>query len=495
MKKLSRRALLLGVGGVAGFTASGKLRTTLPTLAGTESLKVPSGPAMLNDASGLSATPIHKHIISSDSYSDRLLETVRAAMTEATESNRPLNVGAARHSMGGQAIARDGIAMTLNNGAVELDTANSLYRVHAGARWSQVITALDASGWSPVIMQSNNDFGVAATFSVNAHGWPVPFGPMASSVRAIRMVLPNGELVECSREKNSDLFKHAMGGYGLMGVITDLDIKMVRNSRLAPTFKKMPAKNIAGAFESAIEDPAVTMAYGRLNVERATFFEQALLVTYRETEDQLNLPEATSASFKASYASKVYRAQMGNERMKSFRWWNETVVGPKLGTGEVTRNALMNGSVDIIANRNPNRTFILHEYFIGFDRFNDFLQLCRDVIPKSFQEFLNVTLRYIAADKESVLSYAPVPRLAAVMSFSQEMTKRAEADMQRMTRELIDAVLAIEGTYYLPYRPHATVAQFSTAYSRGSEFAAFKRDNDRGLLLRNNLWDTYLNKL
>ena len=41
------------------------------------------------------------------------------------------------------------------------------YRVEAGARWSQVIRALDPLGFSPAVMQSNHDFGAAATLSVS----------------------------------------------------------------------------------------------------------------------------------------------------------------------------------------------------------------------------------------------------------------------------------------------------------------------------------------
>jgi FAD/FMN-containing dehydrogenase len=88
-----------------------------------------------------------------------------------------------------------------------------------------------------------------------------------------------------------------------------------------------------------------------------------------------------------------------------------------------------------------------------------------------------------------------VPRIAAVMLFSQEMTTRAEADMARMTQGLIDAVLGIGGSYYLPYRLHATDAQFQRAYPRAAEFAAFKRQVDPGLIFRNALWDRYLEAL
>ena len=81
------------------------------------------------------------------------------------------------------------------------------------------------------------------------------------------------------------------------------------------------------------------------------------------------------------------------------------------------------------------------------------------------------------------------------MSFSQELTARSEADMRRMTQELIDGVISIGGTYYLPYRPHARQDQFTLAYPRASEFAAAKRAMDPDLLLRNNLWDSYFEAL
>lgn len=424
-----------------------------------------------------------------------LINLIRLELTQAKADGRPLNVGAARHSMGGQAIPRDGTAITFDNGAIELDADNQTYRAHAGARWSHVIAALDPAGWSPKVMQSNHDFGVAATYSVNAHGWPVPHGPMGSTVRSLRMVLPSGDLVTCSPTKNADLFNHAMGGYGLIGIIVDMDVEMVKNTRLSPTFDVMAASEFAAAFQKAVDDPAVTMAYGRLNVERETFFENALLITYRETDDQSDLPSASGSGWMSKAASRIYRAQLGSEAFKSFRWWNETRVGPMLGAGDVTRNSLINEPVVTLDDRNPDRTDILHEYFVGFDAFDGFLDACREVIPASYQEFLNVTLRYVAQDDQSTLSFAPVPRIAAVMSFSQELTHRAEADMARMTRALIDRIVDIGGAYYLPYRPHATVDQLAGAYRNATTFVQAKRVLDPDLVLRNNLWDTYLRQL
>lgn len=495
LTKISRRAALLGGGAVVGGLLTRSFSASNPTLDGTQFLK-PSGAAKtLNDASELSETPIFRHIVISDDPGEQLVAAIRDELNEARTNRRPVNVSAARHSMGGQAIPRDGHAITFDNGLVEPDPANRMMRVHAGARWSDVIATTDPIAMGPRVMQSNNDFGIAATFCVNAHGWPVKEGPMGSTVRSFQMVLPDGSLVTCSRTENEDLFGMTMGGYGLTGIITQMDVDLAQNQHLEPSFEEMPAEVFGERFIEALADDTVKMAYGRLSVNRAAFMSGALLVTYRPTSDQTDLPVASGSGTFARIASRIYRAQLGNERMKSLRWWFETELATSLASGPVTRNSLINEPVVTLDDRNPDRTDILHEYFVSPERFADFVSLCRTVIPGSYQEFLNVTLRFVDADSESWLNYATTPRIAAVMSFSQEMTSRAEADMRRMTQELIEGVIAIGGTYYLPYRPHAREDQLVRAYARAPEFAAAKRVLDPDLLMRNNLWDSYLRAL
>ncbi|GFE48993.1 FAD-binding protein [Roseobacter cerasinus] len=495
MKTFGRRAVLLGSGAVIGAVAARSFDTDLTRIAPRILTETPTGETILNDASELSATPVHKHIVMSEDPGAALIDRLRAEMAEARAEGRPMNIGAARHSMGGQAIPRDGHAITFDNGFVEIDSAARSYRTHAGARWSQVIAELDPAGLSPQVMQSNHDFGVAATFCVNAHGWAVPFGPMGATVQAIDLLLPDGELLRCSRTENPELFAMSMGGYGLTGAIIAMEVAAEPNLRLDPSFDIMPAEAFGEAFARAVYDPQVNMAYGRLNVDHDTFFEEAFMVTYRPSADQSDLPPASGSGWVSKLASRVYRAQLGSEAGRKLRWTFETDLGPMVGGGASTRNSLINEPVVTLDDRNPQRVDILHEYFVAPARFPEFLQICREIIPASYQEFLNVTLRYIDTDAESWLSYASEPRIAAVMSFSQEKTARGEADMQRMTRALVGAITEIGGSYYLPYRPHPTVVQLSAAYPRAAEFAQAKRRLDPGLLFRSNLWNSYLERL
>ena len=79
-------------------------------------------------------------------------------------------------------------------------------------------------------MQSINIFSVGGTLSVNAHGIDPAPGPIAPAVRKLRVMLSEGSTVAASPEENEELFRHPLGGYGLFGVILDVDLDAVSNT-------------------------------------------------------------------------------------------------------------------------------------------------------------------------------------------------------------------------------------------------------------------------
>jgi FAD/FMN-containing dehydrogenase len=447
---------------------------------------------VLNDASRLNPTPLHRHWIVGADESAEFIAKLRVELKTAAAARRPVAVGAARHSMGGQSLPRDGTAITFAINEITPDTTAKAYQVHAGTRWNQVVPALDKIGFSPAVMQSNADFGVASTFSVNAHGWPVPYGPFGSTVRRVELMLADGSIVSCSRTENTELFRLAMGGYGLFGIILKLEVDMVPNLLLQPRFDLLPVAQFAERFVSAANDPEVRMLYGRLSVANQGFFDQSMLVSYRASANPSGkLPPVTETGFASTLSSRIYRGQVGSEVGKKTRWFAETVAGPKATSGIATRNSLMNEPVSNLPNYDKSRTDILHEYFVPPDKFPEFVRACQDLIPKSGQDLLNITLRYVAADDTSILAFAPTARIAGVMSFTQEMTPEGESGMLRLTEALIERVAALGGSFYLPYRLHARSDQVTSVYANSQRFVARKRHYDPGQLFQNAMWSRY----
>jgi FAD/FMN-containing dehydrogenase len=312
-------------------------------------------------------------------------------------------------------------------------------------------------------------------------------------VRRFRIMLADGSVVTCSAAENAELFRLAVGGYGLFGIVIDAELAMAENSLLNPRSELIKADAFAPRFVARANDASIRMLYGRLSVAREGFLREALLVAYAHAPRQpVRLPSPKNSSAFALVSREIFRAQIGSERGKRARWMAETRLMPKVGEVALTRNTLLNEPVAALADRDSSRTDILHEYFVAPDRFHDFLAACREIVPAHKQDLLNVTLRYVDADKSSVLTYAPQPRIAAVMLFVQKRTAEADNDMRAMTVRLIDRTLAIGGSYYLPYRLHATRQQLRAAYPRVDEFVTAKRRYDPQLRFRNALWDTYL---
>jgi FAD/FMN-containing dehydrogenase len=448
-------------------------------------------PLVLNDASRLDPTPVKRNWRPPADDSG-FIDGLRRELREATRAGRPVAVAGARHSMGGQSLARDGTAITLDTGWRAPDVARGVYRARAGARWREVISTLRPVGFSPKVMQSNSDFTLGGAFSVNAHGWAVPMGPVGTTVRSLRLMLADGQVVTCSRTQEAELFGLAMGGYGLIGAILDFEMEMVPDAVLAPTSELMAAHKFGPQFQSAVTSPGVIMGYGRLSIARSEFLQQALMVTFRKTPGAAaNLPSADRREGVLSSVTRdVYRAQIGSEYWKRARWYAETVIDPKIEPKRVSRNDLLSSPVSALADHNRQRTDILHEYFLPPDRLDDFLQACREAIPKT-AELLNITLRYVDTDALSTLAFAPAPRVAAVMSFSMPLSAAADAAMRPMTQALIDHALALGGSFYLPYRLHARRDQLDRAYPRLPGFLEQKRRHDPKLLFRNALWDHY----
>ena len=484
-----RRTLMTGAAAcVAGPALLAGCRKPQP-----ESAQASPG-LVIDDASRMNATRVARHVVLRDAGEAALLAVLRAELREAKAAGRPVALGVARHSMGAQSLAREGTALSFTAPSCVFDSGAGICRAGAGTRWRDVIAALDPAGLSPLVMQSNNDFGVASTFSVNAHGWAVPHGPFGTTVRRLRLMLADGTLVTCSRQENPELFGLAMGGYGLAGIIVDIDTAVTANRLLVPDFTVTPTPDFGPKFAALCADPGVSMAYGRLDVSKHDFFRQALMVGYRAAPSQPEtLPAAgTGGGAMGAFFRGIYRAQAGWDWGKRARWFMETEIAPGQLEHAATRNALLNEPVANLAGSDRRRTDILHEYFVAPNQFDGFLEACRAVIPRYRQDLLNVTLRFVEPDEASLLAYAPTRRIAAVMSFTQAMDAAAEADMRAMTRDLAERVIDLGGSFYLPYRLHASAAQMHRAYPRAAEFAALKRRYDPGLLFRNALWDTWL---
>ena len=126
---------------------------------------------------------------------------------------------------------------------------------------------------------------------------------------------------------------------------------------------------------------------------------------------------------------------------------------------------------------------------VGLDNLNDYYD--PSLKAARLARLTGPAFRFVEADRDSVLAYAPGPRIGAVMAFSQPIAPEADSAMRRLTEALIDRVLGLDGSFYLPYRPHARPDQLERAYPAVGQVREAKRRYDPGQLFRNGFSERY----
>ncbi len=452
-----------------------------------EILPLPAG--TLDDASRLNQAPMNLVQVSSDLSTAKV--QLQAVLKKARAQGQPVAIAGSRHTMGGQTIYPNGLSLDMTPfHHMTLNATDKLLTVYSGATWSQVIPYLNQRGYSVAVMQSNNDFSVGGTMSANAHGWQHNHPPFASTVEGFRLMLADGTVVSCSRQNNTELFSLVLGGYGLFGIILDVDLRVVPNELYAAQRVIIPSQDYIATYRQQVSAD-VGMAYGRLSIAPDSFLQEAILTTYHQVPAKLPLPLAQPTEpTEPRLARTVFQGSIGSDYGKHLRWQLEKASGGEAGN-KVSRNQILNRPSTLFANRRQTETDILHEYFIPPDSLERFLQKCREIIPASELDLLNVTVRNVEGDRDSFLRYADREMFGLVMLFHQQRSSVDDEKMQALTQSLINAALAVGGRYYLPYRLHSTPEQFHRAYPQAERFFQLKRKYDPTEVFQNAFYTQY----
>jgi FAD/FMN-containing dehydrogenase len=284
-----------------------------------------------------------------------------------------------------------------------------------------------------------------------------------------------------------------MGGYGLFGIILDAVLETTPNSLYHVDRRVVPSHELPATWESALaaHGKSAEMVYGRLNVMPTQFLSDAIVyVLYQDPNDASRIPTIHEPKA-VQFQREILRGAAEDEYGKELRWQAELKWQPVVGENVVSRNQVLSEGVQIFQNRSASTTDILHEYFVPHARFEEFLERAKEIIPKYNGNLLNVTVRSLEPDNDTILCYARKPVYSLVMLFQQGRNQPAENQMAEMTRALTDSTLEAGGTYYLPYRLHATVDQFRRAYPQWETFFNLKRKYDPKERFENQLYLKY----
>ena len=436
----------------------------------------------VNDVSGMN--PIEVAQVLAPTELDQIVAAVR-------EHPGPIAIGGARFSMGGQTATEQALQLDMRDfdEVLEFSAERREIRVQAGITWREVLEYIDPYGLSPQIMQSYANFTVGGALSVNAHGRYVGQGPLVLGVRALRLVLADGSLVEASPTHNSELFYGAIGGYGGLGVIVDATLPLVDNSKLVRQSQLMPLSEYPAFFASQVRgNPDMVMHNGILYTDD---YDSVRAVSYLRSDAPLTIEERLVPSERSYGAMRTALALASSPGGSKVR---EALVDPLLLKGAPVQWRNHQASLDVGELQpisGPGYSYVLQEYFVPEAQLESFVAGMHRVLERHRVNIANISIRHAKGDPGTLLAWARGDTFALVLYYRQGVSPNERAAVARWTGELIDLAIAHQGSYYLPYQIHASREQFLAAYPRAEEFFALKKRIDPSNKFRNKLWDAY----
>jgi FAD/FMN-containing dehydrogenase len=409
------------------------------------------------------------------------------------ESNQHVSIGGGRNSMGGQTASNRAVQLDMReyNRVLSLSTTTKEITVQAGIRWYDVQKYIDPYNLSVKIMQTYSNFTVGGSLSVNVHGRYIGLGPIILSVKSFRIVLADGSVVQASPTEHSDIFYSAIGGLGGIGVISDVTLELADNVNVERSRVLLSTDQYADFFSTNIRtNENVIFHNGDMYPPD---FDHISAVSWDVTDKQPSVPDRLNTKSRDYWLERT--AWMVMSDWPYGRWIREHIFEPLIysGTSPVhTRN--YEASYDIAELEPESRsasTYVLQEYFVPVENFDAWVPKMKKVFNDNNVNVINVSIRYAKKDPGSLLAWAKKESFAFVVYYKQGTDDASKQAVKRWTREMIDQVLTVGGTYYLPYQPQATDDQFHRAYPGAVDYFATKQHYDPTDKFTNNLWDTY----
>jgi FAD-linked oxidoreductase len=161
-----------------------------------------------------------------------LNELVQRMSTFARDGRRVRVVGAG-HSFTPLAQTDD-VLMSLDNlqGIESIDSERGVATVLGGTNLKLLGDTLFARGLAQENLGDINVQSIAGAISTGTHGTGVNFGSLATQLEGLTLVTASGDILECSPEKNPDIFKAAQVSLGTLGVIAKMKLRVVPAKRL-----------------------------------------------------------------------------------------------------------------------------------------------------------------------------------------------------------------------------------------------------------------------
>ena len=399
--------------------------------------------------------------------------------------NEKVCIAGCRHAMGSQQFAEKTVLIDLTglNRVLSLNRKDKTVTVHAGIQWPKLIRFLNKnSGWTIAQKQTGADnLSLGGALSSNVHGRGLKMKPIIDDVESFQLVNYEGELVNCSRTQNPELFRLAIGGYGLFGVFCAITLKLVGRKKMERVVKLAGIKEVPGLFKKRIEEGFEYGDFQFSTDEKShDFLSEGVFSAYRPAKDSARIPKNQKKLSEQDW--KKLHVLSHVDKRKAFSIYVShylSTSGQIYWSDSVQLSTYIDNyhkAIDKITGYKG--TEMITEIYVPMEKLVDFMNKAKDYFLKNGINVIYGTIRIIEKDEESFLAWAKREYACIIFNLHIDHNPVDVAKNERALRKLISLGLKFKGSYFLTYHKYASKKQVEACYPDFRDFLRLKKKYD-----------------
>ena len=433
------------------------------------------------------------------------LDALRNALRTAQKEEKAICISGARHAMGGQQFLMDGLMIDTRrmNRVLGFDAEKGHIEVEAGIQWPQLLQQLASlqkgheRQWTFAQKQNGADkLTIGGCLAANVHGRGLKMPPFIGDVESFRLLSAKGEVVNCSRTENPELFRLAIGGYGLFGLITSATLRLIERRKVERVVEVRSVDGLMKGFNDRIHDGFL---YGDFQyaVDESSddFLRRGVFTCYRPVDEATPIPSGQKVLQERDWVELFTLAH--HAKGEAFRRY----AGHYLATnGQVywADEAQMSvypenyhAALDKRVGAKVKATEAITEIYCERDHLERFMQEVRDYARRDKVDIISGTARLIEQDRESFLAWARRPYACVLFNVHVEHTTSGLIKAGDVFRRLIDTGLKYGGSYFPTYNRYAIRRQVDACFPQLQEFLRLKLKYDPQKLFQSEWYRHY----
>ena len=453
---------------------------------------------------GILVNDLHSQLNSTRVYrisTPTTADAVRGVLASARKEKRPVCIAGGRHAMGGQQFCADAQMIDTRklNRVLSFDGERGLLEVESGIQWPEILAYLQTSqvamnaadktgpggnAWAFAQKQTGADrLTIGGCLSANIHGRGLTMPPFIHDVESFRLINSRGNLLNCSREENPELFRLAIGGYGLFGFIYSATLRLVPRRKLERVVEVRDIAGLAGAFAERIREG---FTYGdfqyAIDEKSDDFLKRGVFSCYRPVEDERPMPTLQHELGEGEWTELLYLAHTNKaEAFKRYSAHYLATSGQLYWSDEHQMSHYpdeYHRALDRMTDAPNKSTEAICEIYVEREALERFMGEVRDYARRENVNIIYGTVRLIEQDRESFLAWARKPYACVIFNLHIEHTTGGVIRGADSLRRLIDLGLRHGGSYYPTYHRFALRRQVDVCYPQMQEFLKLKRKYD-----------------